>query len=81
MRDSVIHEDKLDRLLARATRSDGHEFSLFALQGHSPKIKAGCRWLTIEDYRAHVAEEYPDTDKAKETLRILDYFTACANDQ
>jgi len=35
---------------------------------------AGCRWMTIPDYRAHVAAEYPGTDKARETLDILDYF-------
>ena len=75
---AIIYADKLDRLLARATRLDGHEFFLFALQGGSTKIKAGCRWMSVADYRAHVAEEYPDTDKARETLRILDYFDACS---
>lgn len=39
------------------------------------------RDMAIADYRAHVANEYPKTDKARETLRILDYFTVCANDQ
>ena len=40
----------------------------------TPKIVAGCRFLTIADYAAHVQREYPDTSKAGETLRILDYF-------
>lgn len=75
---ATIYADKLDRLLARATRLNGHEFFLFALQEGSPKIKAGCRWMSVADYRAHVAKEYPDTDKACETLRILDYFDACS---
>ena len=39
-----------------------------------PKIVAGCRFMPIDAYAAHVAKEYPDTPKARETLRILDYF-------
>lgn len=75
---ATIGGDKLSHLLARAARLDGHEFFLFALQEGSPKIKASCRWMTIDDYRDHVARMYPDTDKAKETLRILDFFQATA---
>jgi hypothetical protein len=72
---ATINGDKLSRLLARTTRvSDGHEFFLFALQDGPAKIKAGCRWMTIADYRAHVAAKYPDTSKARETLAILNYF-------
>jgi hypothetical protein len=81
---ATIDADKLSRLLARAMRvSDGHEFFLFALQDGPAKIKAGCRWLTIAEYRAHVAANYPDTDKAKarETLNILNYFEACTHDK
>ena len=78
LRRAIINTDKLDRLLACATRvSDGHEFFLFALQVGPPKIIASCRWMTIEDYRAHVATNYPDTEKAKETLDILNYFEDC----
>jgi hypothetical protein len=67
--------------LACATRViDGHDFFLFALQDGPPKIKAGCRWMTIENYRAHVAANYPDTDKARETLNILNYCEACTHD-
>ena len=78
---ATINGNKLDRLLARAMRvSDGHEFFLFALQDGPPKIIAGCRWMTIADYRAHVAAKYPDTDKARETLNILNYFEACIHD-
>ena len=39
-------------------------------------IRAGCRTMTIDGYRAHVASDYPDTDKARETLGILDFFAA-----
>ena len=78
LRGATMGEDKLNRLLARVIRLDGHEFFLFALQDGSTKIKASCRWMTIPDYRAHVAEEYPDTDKARETLDILNFFEARA---
>jgi hypothetical protein len=75
---ATIDTDRLHRLLARATRLDGYEFFLFALQDGATKIKAGCRWVTISEYRAHVAKKYPDTDKAKETLDILNFFEARA---
>jgi|688.fasta_scaffold747850_2 hypothetical protein len=71
---ATMGADKLSCLLARATRLVGFEFFLFALQAGLPKIKAGCRWMTLADYRAHVAKEYPDTEKARETLAILNYF-------
>jgi hypothetical protein len=78
---ATIDADKLDRLLARATRViDGHEFFLFALQEGPSKVKAGCRWMAVADYRAHVAANYPDTSKARETLNILDYFTKVQKD-
>ena len=73
---ATMDEDKLNRLLARVIRLDGFEFFLFALQDGSTKIKAGCRWMTIPEYRDHVAEQYPDTDKARETLDILNFFEA-----
>jgi hypothetical protein len=38
------------------------------------KVLAGCRWFTIPEFRAHVASQYPDTDKAADTLEILDYL-------
>ena len=59
---------------------DGYTFHLFRLGDGSHKVMAGCRWFTIPEYRAHVAKEYPDTDMARETLDILDFFErrACA---
>ena len=78
LRGATIEADRLHRLLARATRLHGFEFFLFALQEGLPKIKAGCRWMTISEYRDHVAKEYPDTDKAQETLDILNFFEARA---
>jgi len=67
-------DDTLNALIAAAERMDGYDFRLFRLQDGVHKIMAGCRWLTIPGYRAHVAKKYPDTVKARETLDILDYF-------
>jgi hypothetical protein len=67
--------EKIKRILASVYRvSDGYTFNLFEMEVGPPKIVAGCRFLTVADYAAHVAKEYPDTVKARETLRILDYF-------
>ncbi len=66
-------DDTLAAYVTSADRRD-YEFRLFRLADGSHKVLAGCRWMTILDYRAHVAAEYPDTDKARETLDILDYF-------
>jgi hypothetical protein len=66
--------DILSARIAAAERMDGYVFILFRLEDGSHKVAAGCRWFTIPDYRAHVATEYPDTDKARETLDILDFF-------
>ncbi len=38
------------------------------------KVLAGCRWFGLDEYRLHVAAEYADTDKAADTLEILDYL-------
>jgi hypothetical protein len=67
-------EDTLAAGIAAAERMDGYTFHLFRLENGSHKIMAGCRWLKINEYRAHVAAEYPDTDKARETLDILDFL-------
>jgi hypothetical protein len=68
---------KVKRLLASANRvQGGYTFLLFEMEDIGPMVSAGCRFLSVVDYRAHVATEYPDTDKARETLRILDYFDA-----
>ena len=73
LRGAKYGDDTLAAYVTAADRGD-YEFRLFRLEGGSHKVMAGCRWMTILDYRAHVAAEYPDTDKASETLDILDYF-------
>ena len=68
--------EKIKRILASVTRIEGgHTFNLFDMEVGPPKIVAGCRFMTIDAYVAHVAAEYPDTAKARETLRILDFFS------
>ncbi len=69
--------EKLERIVATTNRLDGYTFHLFRLMDGACKIHAGCRWMTPADYRAHIASEYPDTYKAGQTLRIIDYFDAC----
>jgi uncharacterized protein YjbI with pentapeptide repeats len=70
-----LRGEKIKRILASVQRvSDGYTFNLFDMEVGPPKIVAGCRFLTVADYAAHVQREYPDTPKARETLRILDYF-------
>lgn len=66
------------KLIARASRAD-HEFIMWSsvLGGHI--IRAGCRTFTLTEFRAHVAAEYPGTDKAEETLSILDYLESRLN--
>lgn len=43
-------------------------------------IRAGCRTKTLDDYREHIGTEYPDTDKARETLAILAFLESRLND-
>ncbi|WP_296489997.1 pentapeptide repeat-containing protein [Phenylobacterium sp.] len=73
LRGADLVGDTLAAYVTSADRRD-YEFRLFRLADGSHKVMAGCRWMTILDYRAHVAAEYPGTDKARETLDILDYF-------
>jgi hypothetical protein len=57
------------------TRSDGYFFSLHVCCLGEHVVVAGCRSFTIEQYRQHVADEYPDEQpKAAETLAILDFL-------
>lgn len=68
-----LRGEKILTLVARATRLDGYEFIAFATDAEIV-IRAGCRTFSLAEYRKHVAAEYPDTDKAIETLDILDFI-------
>jgi len=72
---AILGNRKVSDLLARATRSDGHEFFAFNTD-IGLVIRAGCRTLTPVQFRRHVAVNYPGTSKASETLAIIDYFEA-----
>ena len=74
---AIIRGDKIARLVAvaqRLTPGDQYTFYGFELETGGVKIHAGCRWFTIPEFRAHVADQYPDTDKAEETLAIIDFI-------
>ena len=73
-----IHNDTLASIITRIGRSDGHEFIAFRLADGSVKIMAGCRWMTPDEYRDHVAATYPGTPKAAETLAIIDHIERMA---
>ena len=68
-----LNGEKILTLVARANRSDGCEFIAFATDTDII-IRAECRTLSLAEYRKHVAAQYPDTDKAVETLDILDFI-------
>ena len=57
---------------------DGYQFMALELEGGGFKIKAGCRWFTLPEFRAHTDAEYPGTDKHRETNDILDFIEARA---
>jgi hypothetical protein len=57
-------------------RLDGCTFILVPTKDGHPIVIADCQYRTIESYRQHVADAYPDTPKSRETLAILDYFEA-----
>ena len=79
LRGAVLRGEKMTRIFARVQREiDPYTFMGVELEAGGYKIGAGCRWFTDAEFRAHVASEYPDTDKAEETLAILDFIAARA---
>ena len=71
---AMVNAKPVKTLVARVTRNDGYSFFLWQFQDGNHVIIAGCRTFTIDEFRAHVAAEYPGTPKAAETLAILDYL-------
>jgi hypothetical protein len=77
---AIVCGDEVSRVVAIASRiNDPYQFTAFELKAGGVKVLAGCRWLSIEAYRAHVADEYPDTEKGRETLDILAFIEARVN--
>jgi uncharacterized protein YjbI with pentapeptide repeats len=54
---------------------DGYEFFAVRRDG-AVWIKAGCRWFTAEDARAHWQKTRPDTALGAERLRFVDFLEA-----
>ncbi len=71
LRGAVLRGEKITRCFARLDRDDGYTFLAMQIAAGGVKISAGCRWFTLAEFRAHVAENYPGDDKARETLWIL----------
>jgi hypothetical protein len=67
-----IKGEPVTRCFARIVRDDGYGFVAFTLESGGVKIIAGCRWFTVAEFRAHVAAKYPGSEKATETLWIID---------
>ena len=78
---ALIRGEPAKALIASVNRLiDPYAFLAFRLQSDEVKVLAGCRWFSVSEFRAHVAASYPDTPKATETIRILNYIDACAGD-
>jgi uncharacterized protein YjbI with pentapeptide repeats len=75
-----INGEPVTRCFARVMRDDGYGFLAFTLEAGGVKVMAGCRWFAVAEFRAHVAAKYPDTEKATETLWILDAIERRAAD-
>ena len=73
LRDAVLSGVKLKRHIVTASRSDGYTFLAFDTD-KGVMIQAGCRFFSVEHFRAHVATNYPGTPKAEETTAILDFI-------
>ena len=56
-------------------RTDGYQFFLVQDESKNWFIRAGCQYMTIEDYREYV-KEYSDESKRIETGLILDFAEA-----
>ena len=77
---ALINGELVTRCFARVMRDDGHTALAMQLQAGGVKIACGCRWFTVAEFRAHVAESYPGTEKAVETIWILDTIERRAAD-
>ena len=69
------------RIVARATRSDGHEYFCWTSIWGGLVIRAGCRtWHSFEAAREHCRTETDEKYRA-EALRIIDYLERCYEEQ
>ena len=70
----------VNRLLRRATRADGYEFSLWDCQ-EGFFIAAGCRFFTMAEARQHWTATRAGTPLGDESLDILNFFDAAIKRQ
>lgn len=68
-------DETLYAVHASVERGD-YTFFLFQLEDGTFRVRAGCRWMTIPEYRAHIKSAYPGLHKARATRDILNYFAA-----
>jgi hypothetical protein len=78
--DAVLTGATVNRLLRRATRSDGWEFFLWHCQ-EGFFIAAGCHWFTPDEARQHWTATRVGTPLGDETQDILDFFDAAIKRQ
>ena len=82
LRGASLQGVKIKYLFARITRTiEPYEFLAFQTDANKCVIVAGCRgpW-TVEEYRAHIKKNYPNTPKAEETLAILGFIETRASE-
>ena len=77
LRGAKYNKDIISHIVARATRSDGYESFAFATD-NGIKILGGCHYFSPKEFKAHVANNYPNTPKAIETLSIIRHIEAMA---
>jgi hypothetical protein len=70
---AIIGDHKITKWLAQLRRSDGYEFLALLTESGEILIRAGCRTLTLPEYREHV-KTYRDAAKEAETTAILDFI-------
>ncbi len=71
---ALVFDKKVKRLVAIVSRiQDPYVFHAFETEADGVWIRAGCRWFSLEQYRAHTAT-YSDEIKQAETRDILDFI-------
>ena len=66
------------KILQGPIRSDGWQFMLTNLDGEGWRIKAGCRYFTLDEAREHWQQTRGGTPLGNETFAILDALLAIA---
>jgi uncharacterized protein YjbI with pentapeptide repeats len=75
---AYLEGDELAAAGAYASRSDGYEFRSFQLADGRVKVKAGCRWFTFAEARAHWMATRDGTPLGKESLALVDHLERMA---